>query len=1260
MNKRVCAAILFAGLLLTVFALLVRPGHLSAATRQVTSSADNGSGSLRQTLLDANPGDLITFDPKTFPSDKSVTILLQSALPPLNKNGVILDASDARVVLDGSKTPPGTRGLVIEASNCSVRGLQIRDFKSDGVFVAAGASGNTIGGNRSDGDGPNGQGNLITGNGGSGVALMGNGNIVEGNYIGLDATGRWEASNALNGVAIWGGASNNRVGGVGRAACQTSAGVRAGRCNVISGNGQNGVWIGGANTQGNQVIGNYIGTRADGLGPVGNHYSGVAIHEGSHDNTISDNLISGNRDKGVYLSDVGTSGNQLLGNFIGPDWRGTGLIGQGADGVTLTNGAGGNTIGDATATGRNVIAGNSLDGVRLTGADSANNTVQGNTIGAALGGMAPLPNGQHGVELTEGAHNNLVGGSRLAGEGNLLSGNSNHGVVITDAAHHNTVAGNILGPDATGTAFLANHPYGAIDISNGAHDNIIGGLAAGAGNLISGNPTDGMALFSNDGRPVVATQVLGNLIGVQLDGAGALANHGWGVMVGSGVVNTRIEGNTIAHNDKQGVLIERCEGTSLRSNSIYHNAEPGILSEQLCMPAPIITAIDLSPQAAVIGATEVISGTTIPNAVVEVYSDADQQGKTYEGSTTADATGHFSFTKEGKLAGPNITATASSGASTSEFSEPTIIGWTVLLYINGDNNLQDSFFETFNNLVAAGPSPNANVIVLLDGRARGDPYEEADSALYDITSGELQGPGSLYPCGEGVFCDDINMGSPKTLIDFVNWGRSHAPARHTMLSILDHGGGWAPTSTLVEGAQPRRSHDYLGGNSGLSWDFSSDDEYLDSNRIKGAFDTITAGGQNKLDVVFYDVCLMGMLEVAYQIKDYADFFVSSQNIGWAPVGEQGRYVRTIHGIGPNTTPRQMAQLVVESYAAAAPPAEHPFTISAVDLSEVGKLRGFVDDLGKDLGATLYMPQWKEYWQPYLDQAYRAAQKLDYNADFVIDPVKDSFVDLQDFAEKVKEVYTEPADWIVRRATDVITQMQKTVVAEAHKPGVPWVLTPTMTNTWSFTGVHGLSIFLPLGEDLELDIPITETSPITPGLVMTRNLKLREMYTCLQLSFMCDYAGGSETGWARLINSYYDVAPPPVDTKTGPLGGVLEPDVTPPQTVITVTGTIRKGEAIHITWTSKDPEGGPATGVKGAQVWHLEANGEWKPIEQIEESWQAGTLGEFIVPLKWVCQNSLAVRAEDNSGNLESPNSGANTVKLEIPTCVRLPLLVRGK
>ena len=503
---------------------------------------------------------------------------------------------------------------------------------------------------------------------------------------------------------------------------------------------------------------------------------------------------------------------------------------------------------------------------------------------------------------------------------------------------------------------------------------------------------------------------------------------------------------------------------------------------------------------------------------------------------------------------------------------------------------------------------------------------------------------AIRPTDPFTTTTELNMGDRRTLVDFVTWGRAYAPARHTLLAIVDHGGGWAPTSAAVPGALPRHGRDFLGGNSGLSWDFSSNYDYLDSRKIREALSTITGDGDAPLDVMFYDVCLMGMLEVAYQIKDYARYFVSSQNIGWAPVGEKGRYVQVIQGIGPDTTPRQMAKLLVDAYAAANPPSEHPFTVSAVDLGAVDELAQAVHHLGSDISSVLGNPD----QNALLHQTYSDTQKLDYNADFTIDPQTESFVDLYDFAEQVVAHYAVQAPWLASHAEDVKTKLRSAVVAEQHRGGAPWM---APDKPWNLDKVHGLSIFLPLGEDLELSIPVTETSPITPGLVITRNLHLREMYTCGQLEFMCEYWPG-QIGWGRLIDNYYAVAAPITDTATGPLGGLLPPDVMPPQTAITLTGTLRMGQEIRIDWTAADTQ----SGVAGATLWQRSPNAEWEKIEKSSP----GAAGEFSILLKRACGGSFAVRAEDNAGNLEPVDSGSNTVSIEVAWCGRLPLVMRGR
>lgn len=69
----------------------------------VTSTADGGLGTLRQALLDAQSGDTITFGPAVFPPNAPATIYLTSDLPFVKQGNLMIDASNAGVILDGSK-----------------------------------------------------------------------------------------------------------------------------------------------------------------------------------------------------------------------------------------------------------------------------------------------------------------------------------------------------------------------------------------------------------------------------------------------------------------------------------------------------------------------------------------------------------------------------------------------------------------------------------------------------------------------------------------------------------------------------------------------------------------------------------------------------------------------------------------------------------------------------------------------------------------------------------------------------------------------------------------------------------------------------------------------------------------------------------------------------------------------------------------------------------------------------------------------------
>ncbi len=424
---------------------------------------------------------------------------------------------------------------------------------------------------------------------------------------------------------------------------------------------------------------------------------------------VINNFLDGS---GIAVS--GGGGNLIAGNYIGTNAAGN-IAEVNLVGVSIFNSSN-NTIGGTTAAARNVISGNSFNGlssgISINGENASNNVIQGNYIGVNAAGTAAVPN-RRGICLcaagvTYNVNGNIVGGT-TAGAANVIAGNLGDEIEISGAGSvGNAVKGNLIGLNALG--FQSINSSGNGIVIYGARNNLIGGSEAGARNVIYGGATGsfptGMGIVV--GVSAAGNVIRGNFIGTDITGLRSTFNEFHGIYVVNGVTNTTIggtapgEGNVIAFNRGSGIKItttvsgQLTNGNSVRGNSIFQNSGMGIdlgsngvqpndscdadTGDNFLQNYPVLTSA--SRTGTTISVSGTLNSTANANFAVDFYaapgaaSSNSAQGKNYLGTinvtTDNNCNAGFNVTVPA-TSGQFITATATdANGNTSEFSQYVI------------------------------------------------------------------------------------------------------------------------------------------------------------------------------------------------------------------------------------------------------------------------------------------------------------------------------------------------------------------------------------------------------------------------------------------------------------------------------------------------------------------------------------------------------------------------------------------------------------
>ncbi|NJD23012.1 MAG: hypothetical protein FIA82_10160 [Melioribacter sp.] len=352
---------------------------------------------------------------------------------------------------DGTSSKPNRHGIDVKGSNRNnIENNLISGNTESGILLEAWSNSNdiknnTIGLNNSKTEilanntgiklDQNNQGNLIEGNVVSGNALgihlswNCENNSIKNNTIGSNELGADKLPNAM-GILISTGSVNNVV-----------------ENNVISSNVSS-LSIAGRGTSNNTVINNKFGTNADGTKTIAT-VLGIGITGNAANNLITNNLISGHA-IALMIGGEQTVNNVIENNKIGVDITGRAAL-PNVIGITILEGAKNNSIHNNLISGNSTFGTanqNSGFGVFIAGNTTSKNLVYDNIFGLDVNGSQSIPN-DFAIALYQGSFDNTI-------RGNTIGNSKNVGISVYTYAYRNTICNNFIGTNSSGSISAPN------------------------------------------------------------------------------------------------------------------------------------------------------------------------------------------------------------------------------------------------------------------------------------------------------------------------------------------------------------------------------------------------------------------------------------------------------------------------------------------------------------------------------------------------------------------------------------------------------------------------------------------------------------------------------------------------------------------------------------------------------------------------------------------------------------------------------------
>ena len=240
--------------------------------------------------------------------------------------------------------------------------------------------------------------------------------------------------------------------------------------------------------------------------------------------------------------------------------------------------------------------------------------------------------------------------------------------------------------------------------------------------------------------------------------------------------------------------------------------------------------------------------------------------------------------------------------------------WTMMVFINADNNLDRFGVLDVQEMEKAGLSKDFNIVVQLDRLNK-------ETRRYDVTGRAADAKADDWGISAKMVqkMGEADMGDYKEMVNFVKWSAENYPAEKYLLVIWNHGAGWK-----------KRANETV---KGISYDDQSHN-HMTTPQLGLAMQSIAGVLGKQLDILSMDACLMQMVEVLYEVRENVTYMVASEE---TEPGDGWPYHLVCPPIAKNPamSALEVAKMIPQAYAQSYP--SKSTTQSAVELAKIDAL-----------------------------------------------------------------------------------------------------------------------------------------------------------------------------------------------------------------------------------------------------------------------------------------------------------------------------------